>query len=129
MPKGAKRTVRRSVHEPTRIPGHDGHARQATVTTGSSIDGVLVEWGERLFYPGNRIVKSRTPRQHATKERASAIRRRIEATVGRAPQVMGKVTGGVRGMAAIAAHFRYISQNGRLPIEEDRGVTEQGKDH
>jgi hypothetical protein len=24
------------------------------------IDGVLVEWGERLFYPRNRIVKAWT---------------------------------------------------------------------
>ena len=23
----------------------------------SSIDGVLVQWGDRLFYPGNRMVK------------------------------------------------------------------------
>lgn len=30
-------------------------------------------------------------------------------------------------MRAIAAHFRYISKNGRLPIEDDRGVVEQGK--
>ncbi|MEO8923767.1 MAG: conjugal transfer protein TraS [Caldimonas sp.] len=41
---------------------------------------------------------------------------------------MVKVTGGGRGMAAIAAHLRYISKNGRLPIEDDRGVTEQSKD-
>ena len=27
------------------------------MTTGPSIDGVLVEWGERLFYPASRIVK------------------------------------------------------------------------
>jgi len=26
-----------------------------------SIDRVLVQWGERVFYPGNRIVKRRTP--------------------------------------------------------------------
>ena len=26
----------------------------------SSIDGVLVQWGDRLFYPGNRMVRSRT---------------------------------------------------------------------
>lgn len=27
------------------------------------VDGVLVQWGERLFYPANRIVKSPpTPR-------------------------------------------------------------------
>lgn len=22
------------------------------------IDGILIQWGDRLFYPGNRIVKS-----------------------------------------------------------------------
>ena len=31
-------------------------------------------------------------------------------------------------MAAIAAHFRYISKGGRLPFEDDRGVVEQGKE-
>jgi hypothetical protein len=41
---------------------------------------------------------------------------------------MVKVTGGGRGMAAIAAHFRYISKNGRLEIEDDRGVVEQGRE-
>ena len=56
------------------------------------------------------------------------IRERIEATVRRAPQVMVKVTGGGRGMGAIAAHFRYISKNGRLDIEDDRGVVEHGKE-
>jgi len=30
-------------------------------------------------------------------------------------------------MKAIAAHFRYISKNGHLEIEDDRGVVEQGK--
>jgi hypothetical protein len=93
-----------------------------------SIDGVLIQWGERLFYPGNRIVKGRTPRLGPFRSKAGAIRSRIEATVRRAPQVMVKVTGGGRGMKAIAAHFRYISKNGRLEIEDDRGVVEQGKD-
>jgi hypothetical protein len=92
-----------------------------------AIDGVLIEWGERLFYPRNRIVKAWTPRLHG-QTRATAIRSRIEATVRRAPQVMVKVTGGGRGMAAIRAHFRYISKNGRLEIEDDRGVVERGRD-
>jgi hypothetical protein len=30
-------------------------------------------------------------------------------------------------MKAIAAHFRYISKNGRLGIEDDRGDTSRGK--
>src|SRR5678815_951339 len=97
------------------------------MTSDPFIDGVLVQWGERLFYPRNRIVKAWTPRLRGP-SRAMAIRSRIEATVRRAPQVMVKVTGGGRGMAAIRAHFRYISKNGRLDIEDDRGVVERGKD-
>lgn len=98
--------------------------------TGQQIDGILVQWGERLFYPFNRIVKSSpTPRLDTMMRRkAAVIRQRIEATVRRAPQVMVKVTGGGRGMAAIAAHFRYISKNGRVDIEDDREVLRNGKD-
>jgi len=96
------------------------------------IDGVLIQWGDRLFYPGNRIVKTKPqPKLSAlaARQRAAAIRERIEATVVRhAPQVMVKVTGGGRGMKAIAAHFRYISKNGRLEIEDERGQTMRGKD-
>jgi hypothetical protein len=96
------------------------------------IDGVLIQWGDRLFYPGNRIVKTKPQPKFsalAARQRAAAIRERIEATVvRRAPQVMVKVTGGGRGMKAIAAHFRYISTNGRLEIEDERGQTMRGKD-
>ena len=96
----------------------------------TAVDGVLVQWGERLFYPCNRIVRSSTPQLNGgLASRAAVIRRRIEATVvRRAPQVMVKVTGGGRGMQAIAAHFRYISKGGRLPFEDDRGVTREGKE-
>jgi hypothetical protein len=97
-----------------------------------NIDGVLIQWGDRLFYPGNRVVKVKhQPRLDAgaMRKRAAAIRERIEATVvRRAPQVMIKVTGGGRGMQAIAAHFRYISKNGRLDIEDERGDTLRGRD-
>jgi hypothetical protein len=92
------------------------------------VDGILIQWGERLFYPSSRVIKSHTPRLHLPAGRAAEIRSRIEATVRRAPQVMVKVTGGGRGMAAIAAHFRYISRGGRLDIEDDRGVVERGKE-
>ena len=95
-----------------------------------NIDGVLVTWGDRLFYPGNRIIKGGPPPKlsgDALRRRADTIRRRIEATVvRRVPQVMVKVTGGGRGMRAIAAHFRYISKNGRLDIEDDRGESIRG---
>jgi hypothetical protein len=97
-----------------------------------NIDGMLITWGDRLFYPGNRIVKVQPQprlREDSTRHRADAIRKRIGATVvRRAPQVMVKVTGGGRGMKAIAAHLRYISKNGRLEIEDQRGETMQGKE-
>lgn len=101
------------------------------MTTISTVDGVLVQWGERLFYPRNRIVKvAPLPRLDTlVRRQAAVIRRRIEATVTRrAPQVMVKVTGGGRGMGAIAAHFRYISKSGRLAFEDDREVVHQDKE-
>jgi hypothetical protein len=101
------------------------------MTTPTTLDGLLVQWGDRLFYPGNRLVRSPPAVRGgaALPDRARAIRARLHATVVRgSPQVMVKVTGGGCGMAAIAAHFRYISKQGRLPIEDDRGVVHEGKE-
>lgn len=97
-----------------------------------NIGGVLIQWGDRLLYPGNRIVKTKAPPRLsalAARQRAANIRERIEATVvRRVPQLMVKVTGGGRGMKAIAAHFRHISRGGRLEIEDERGETIRGKE-
>jgi hypothetical protein len=98
----------------------------------SSIDGVLVEWGDRLFYPDNRIVRpGQQPKlgRKSVSDRAAAIRQRIIRTVvRRSPQVMVKVTGGGRGMKAIAAHFNYISKHGKLELEDDQGNRLVGKE-
>ena len=97
----------------------------------TTIDGLLVQWGDRLFYPSNRMTASRTPvlNDAAIRQRAQMLRQRIRATVERrSPQVMVKVTGGGRGMGAIAAHLRYIAKGGRLPMEDDRGVVREGKE-
>lgn len=95
-----------------------------------SIDGVLLTWGDRLFYPGNRVVMSSAPRLGLPRGHRGAawVRARIEATLRRAPQVVVKVTGGGRGLKAITAHFRYISKNGRLDIEDDKGIVSRGKE-
>ena len=73
---------------------------------GPNIDGILITWGDRLFYPGNRVVKVKPqPRLSgdAARLRAAAIRKRVEATVvRRAPQVMVKVTGGGRSMTLVS---------------------------
>ena len=61
------------------------------MTTMPSVDGVLVQWGERLFYPGNRIVKANPTPRLATllRRKAAVIRKRIQAlAVRRAPAVL-----------------------------------------
>ena len=52
---------------------------------GATVDGVLVQWGERLFYPRNRIVKPMPPARldALTQRKAAVIRGRIAATVSR----------------------------------------------
>jgi hypothetical protein len=49
---------------------------------GQNIDGVLLQWGDRLFYPGNRIVhtrrnpsSARSPQGSGPPPSASASRR------------------------------------------------------
>jgi hypothetical protein len=104
-------------------------------------DGMLAEWGARLFYPipkgkgdsgGGKLplvalAAAMTPME---------VRSRIRSTVAPgATQVMVKITGGGRGMKAIAAHFRYIGRLGKdevggkgqtLEIEDERGEKIQG---
>ena len=45
----------------------------------------------------------------------------IARTVRRIPEVMVKVTGGVRSTGAVGAHFSYISGKGKIEIETDEG--------
>jgi hypothetical protein len=52
------------------------------MTQAPNIDGVLITWGDRLFYPGNRVVKvkpqpklSALPQGSAPPPSASASRR------------------------------------------------------
>ena len=45
----------------------------------------------------------------------------IRRTVGRAPEVMVKVTGGGRKVRAVAAHISYLSHDGTVELETDDG--------
>lgn len=51
----------------------------------------------------------------------------IQRTVGRAPEVMVKVSGGGRDVGGVDAHLRYIGRHGKLPMETDEGLTLQGR--
>jgi hypothetical protein len=111
-------------------------------------DGMLSEWGARLFSPNPRGKgggggSSKLPLLATVAALASVmspneVRSRIRSTVAPgATQVMVKITGGGRGMKAIAAHFRYIGRQGKeevggksktLEIEDERGDKIQGRD-
>ena len=87
----------------------------------NTIDGLLVQWGDRLFYPSNRMTASRTSvlTEAAFRQRAQVLRQRIRATVERrAPQVMVKVTGGGawhgrdRGAPALYRQGRAVADRG-----------------
>lgn len=117
--------------------------------TGNTLDtdGMLSEWGARLFYPiprgkggtgGGKLPLLTTVAALTAVMSPNEVRSRVRSTVAPgATQVMVKITGGGRGMKAIAAHFRYISRQGKeevggkgktLEIEDERGEKIQGRD-
>lgn len=100
-------------------------------------DGLLQEWGTRLFYGMPR--KPRPDRGKALAGAAAtgsllspaAVRTLVRAAIQpHAKQVVLKITGGGRGMKAVAAHFRYIARQGQpevggrghsLELEDENG--------
>ena len=110
-------------------------------------DGMLSEWGARLFYPipkgkggggGGKLPLLTTVAALIAVMSPNDVRSRVRSTIAPgATQVMVKITGGGRGMKAIAAHFRYIGRQGKeevggkgqtLEIEDERGEKIQGRD-
>ncbi|KQW57638.1 relaxase [Variovorax sp. Root411] len=51
----------------------------------------------------------------------------IQRTVSRTPEVMVKVSGGGRDVGGVEAHLRYIGRHGKLPLETDEGLVQQGR--
>ena len=127
--------------------GADPAAPQGPTRNTLDTDGMLSEWGARLFYPipkgkggagGGKLPLLTTVAALTAVMSPNEVRSRIRSTVAPgATQVMVKITGGGRGMKAIAAHFRYIGRQGKeevggkgktLEIEDERGEKIQGRD-
>lgn len=101
------------------------------------IDGVLKEWGDRLHYKklkgrkakrmpfGQKVPAAGAARSAAT---AKSARATLSRTVRKAPEVMVKISGGGKCMKAIKAHMDYISRNGEVALEDERGNIIQGKE-
>src|SRR5664279_5512435 len=87
--------------------------------TEPTTDGMLREWGTRLFFGmpkqgktqrgGSLLLGAATAALSGTE-----IRQRVRQAVRPgATQVVVKITGGGRGLKPIAAHMRYISRQGK----------------
>lgn len=109
------------------------------------IDGMLQEWGTRLFFGMPKRPKGTSGGKVAAGAivaasfmSAGTVRAQISAAVRpHAKQVMVKITGGGRGMKAVAAHMRYISRLGKpevggkgqsLELEDENGDKVSGKE-
>lgn len=95
------------------------------------VDGVLLNWGDRLFY--EPLCRRRAPRVSRVRwpNDAARLREQLDRTVRRVPEVMVKITnkGGSRhGMAAIRRHLQYISRNGEVELEDQDGQIIVGRD-
>ncbi|WP_235215190.1 MULTISPECIES: relaxase/mobilization nuclease domain-containing protein [Burkholderia] len=96
----------------------------------TNADGLLLQWGDRLFYEPVRARKApRTSRTTPIRE-PKALRAQIARTVRRVPEVMVKITnrrGGQNGMGAIRAHLDYISRHGQVDLEDQDGNLISGR--
>ena len=100
------------------------------------IDGILKDWGERLFYQPVKGKKGRNMRgggstktpKPTSKLSASATREKISRTAKKTPEVMVKITGGGKNMKHIKAHMDYISRNGGIEVEDENGDLHLGKE-
>ena len=104
-------------------------------------DNLLQEWGTRLFYGmppkgkktkgGTLIAAAAGAAVPASQASVASVRNLVRSAVHpKAQQVMVKITGGGRGMKAVAAHFRYIGRQGKpevggkgqsLQLEDENG--------
>lgn len=96
----------------------------------TNADGLLLQWGDRLFYEPVRARKAARASGAARISRPEALRAQIARTVQRVPEVMVKITnrkGTRNGMGAIRAHLDYISRNGQVELEDQEGNLISGR--
>jgi Relaxase/Mobilisation nuclease domain len=109
-------------------------------------DNMLQEWGTRLFYgmpkkgkkTGDGKLLVGAAMAGSALLSAGTVRGFVRSAVRpHAKQVLVKISGGGKGMKAVAAHFRYIARQGKpevggrgqsLELEDERGQKISGAD-
>lgn len=98
------------------------------------IDGIIKDWGERLYYSPVKGSKGRNIRSggstkaatSAPKPSGPATREKVARTAKKSPEVMVKISGGGKNMKHIKAHMDYISRNGEVQLEDENGEIHKG---
>jgi hypothetical protein len=88
------------------------------------IDAMLLNWGDRLFHDALRHVRAPQLSRARLGDEAMRLRAQLARTLTHAPEVMLRITNrvsGGQGMGAVREHFRYISRNGALALEDQDG--------
>lgn len=97
------------------------------------VDGILKQWGDivDLHQKPRRVknsegFKSELAPKKPPVQNSAAIRNKLNATTKRVPEVMVKISGGGKDRMSIKAHLDYISRNGKVEIEDEKGQVFNG---
>lgn len=97
------------------------------------IDGIIKDWGERLYYAPVKGSKGRNIRSGGSTKPAKpappsgpATKEKVARTAKKTAEVMVKISGGGKNMKHIKAHMDYISRNGEVEIEDENGDIHKG---
>ncbi|ODT15557.1 MAG: type VI secretion protein [Kaistia sp. SCN 65-12] len=75
-----------------------------------------------------RVSEADFPDPVAPQRVTPAMRARLERIVGRAPEVMVKITGRTKDAGHLKSHLEYIMRNGELTAETEQGSLMQGRE-
>jgi type IV secretory pathway VirD2 relaxase len=75
-----------------------------------------------------RVSEADIPDPVAPQRVTPAMRARLERIVGRAPEVMVKITGRTKDTGHLKSHLEYIMRNGELTAETEQGSLMQGRE-
>lgn len=75
-----------------------------------------------------RVSEADNPDPVAPQSVTPAMRARLERIVGRAPEVMVKITGRTKDAGHLKSHLEYIMRNGELTAETEQGSLMQGRE-
>ena len=98
-----------------------------------NIDGVIKDWGDKLYYSSVQGKKGKNIRGgrsnvFSSQPKTKLTKGMISRTVRKVPEVMVKISGGGKNMQHIKAHMDYISRNGNIEIEDEQGNVYRGKE-